>query len=49
MSTLWLPEKVAATKLIVCTVGGDDDGDGSGAADGDGDGGYAGGDVDGRF
>ena len=49
MSTLWLPEKVAATKLIVCTVGGDDDGHGSGAADGDGDGGYAGGDVDGRF
>ena len=48
MSTLWLPEKVAATKLIVCTVGGDDDGDGSGAAggdvDGDGGGGDAGGD-----
>ena len=38
MSTLWLPEKVAATKLIVCTVGGDDDGDGSGAAGGDVDG-----------
>ena len=45
MSTLWLPEKVAATKLIVCTVGGDDDGDGSGAAGGDVDG--DGGDVDG--
>ena len=47
MSTLWLPEKVAATKLIVCTVGGDDDGDGSGAAGGDGDGDGGGGDAGG--
>ena len=37
--TLLLAQKVGATKLIVCTVGGDDDGDGEvddGGDDGDG-------------